>query len=460
MPERSRAKPEGCALGTPVARSDDAGAVFATAGHLAGSPRQRRDAVSAVPSAAAAPTAVPKPEPTLAVPPFDPVRINPVGWIRHAGTRVAALGPRRLLPAGVTAHCVVAPDARRALRFVHHVEDVQAFHADPAERAAALVRIAARGVPVRLADGGPGLEPLLGAELHALMTTDMRLADAGARERLSVGMRRAALRDHSLGARAHQSRLTPPANAAALPCVTVLLATRRPQFLRWALANVAMQDFPRLELVLALNDDGFSTDAVRQAIATLPCPVRVLRIATERPLGRVLDAASAVADGDLLTKMDDDDLYGSNHIWDLVLAREYSGAQLVAKAAETLYLARFDATVQRFLGGSETYRWRYLAGGTMMIGRRDLDGVGGWRPLPNGVDSALVADVRRAGGAVYRTHGIGYLMLRHGALHAWNADQAELMAGADAVHPGWHPALAGMEGAQAGPGDDPTPGTP
>ena len=127
------------------------------------------------------------------VPAFDPARFNPIGWLRHAGNRVAALGPLPLLPAGVTAHRVLAPTARWALRFVHHVEDVQTFHADPVERAGVLVRLAATGVPVCLADGGPGLEPLLGSELHALMNADMRNADAGARERLSVGMRRAAL---------------------------------------------------------------------------------------------------------------------------------------------------------------------------------------------------------------------------------------------------------------------------
>ena len=397
----------------------------------------------AMPQARAPGAAIEVPPP--AVPAFDAALVNPIGWLRRVGPRVAALGPRRLLPAGVTADRLVAPGARRALRFVHHVEDVRAFHAGPTERAGILVRLAATGVPVRLADGGVDLEQLLGAELHALMTTDMRLADHGARERLSVRMRRAALRDHSLGSPARQVCATVLDKPPEWPCVTVLLATRRPRFLGRALANVARQNYPCMELVLALHGDGFAEPAVNRATAMLSCRVQVLRIAAERPLGSVLNAAAAAAGGDLLTKMDDDDLYGGDHIWDLVLAREYSGAQLVAKAAETMYLVRSDATIQRFLGGSETYRWDHVAGGTMLIARGDLGRLGGWRPLCTGEDRALVADVRRAGGAVYRTHGVGYILVRHGVLHAWQVDEADLVAAADAVHEGWHPALADID---------------
>ena len=458
LSERAPATARTRALGAVIAvRGEQARAVFAAAGHLPCPPDIPPDVVLADSAAEAAnaiaPTVVLKQFLPLMVPAFDPARCNPIGWLRHAGNRVAALGPLRLLPAGVTAHRALAPTARRALRFIHHVEDVQAFHADPVERAGVLVRLAAMGVPVCLADGGPGLEPLLGSELHALMNADMRNADAGARERLSVGMRRAALRDHSLRSRARQvCTAAPGTTPPELPCVTVLLATRRPQFLQRALANVAAQDYPRLELVLALHGDGFARAAVRRAVASLSCPVNTIRRDGDRPLGDVLNAAATVGVGDLLTKMDDDDLYAAHHIWDLVLARQYSGAQLVAKAVETVYLTRTNTTVQQFLGGAETYRWPHLAGGAMMIARGDLERVGGWRPVRCGEDLALIADVRRTGGAVYRTHGVGYVLVRHTGEHTWDVEEADFSAGADAVHRGWHPALAGFEDGPAPPG--------
>ena len=115
--------------------------------------------------------------PALAVPAFDPGRWNPVGWTPNVEDRVGALGPLRLLPPDGAADRRVAPGEPGLLRRFHHVEDTAAFHATAVARAGVLVRLAAAGVPVRLADNGPvqgrELAALLGAELHGLMAADV-----------------------------------------------------------------------------------------------------------------------------------------------------------------------------------------------------------------------------------------------------------------------------------------------
>ena len=390
--------------------------------------------------------------PSLAVPAFDPGCWNPVGWTSNVEDRVGALGPLRLLAPDAAADRTAAPDKPGALRRFHHVEDMAAFHAGTAARAGVLVRLAAAGVPVRLADSaseqGRELAALLGVELHALMASGVRGAGLRARESLSIRMRRAALRDHALPARARQV-----AEAAGLPdpprppLVSVLLASRRPQLLAAALANVARQSWPRLELVLALHGGGFADDdAVRRASGVdrdFPHPVRLLRLDADLPLGTVLNAASEAATGTLLAKMDDDDLYGPDHILDLVLAHGYSGAGLVGKCPATVYLARSGRTVRCRRSPSETWS-RSIAGGTMLIARNDLLRAGGWRRAPRHVDRALVDDVLSAGGAVYRTHDEGYVLVRHGEGHTWTVDDGHFLDQAEEVRPGWHPALAGI----------------
>ena len=401
----------------------------------------------------AAPAVLLREAPALAVPAFDPALDNPIGWVREVEPRVAALGPPRLLPPAVRAHRAVRAGDGDALRHFHHLEDVAAFHAGAAERAGTLARLAARGVPVHLADRDRALEALLGPELHGLMTEAMRGAGAAAREARSIAARRAALRTHSLRARARQVCGAALADPPELARISVLLATRRPGRLAAALANVARQRYPRLELVLALHGPGFAADAVQRAGAGFPHPVKLLRLDASRPLGSVLNAAAGAAGGALLAKMDDDDLYGPEHLWDLALAREYSGAALVGKFPATVYLARGDRTVRRRRVRSETWS-SSISGGTMLIGRTDLERAGGWRRVPRHVDEALVEDVLRAGGGVYRTHDAGYLLVRHGDRHTWEADDAELLVAAEAVHRGWHPALAGIEDAPRpdGPG--------
>ena len=49
-----------------------------------------------------------------------------------------------------------------------------------------------------------------------------------------------------------------------------------------------------------------------------------------------------------------------------------------------------------------------------------------------------------AGGAVYRTHGSGFVLVRHGRGHAWGAGEAAFRTGADRVFAGWRPDLAGI----------------
>ena len=371
-------------------------------------------------------------------PVFDLRAYNPVGWRADVGDVVGALGPPTLLPPHVAAHCVVRRDALRRLRRLHHLEDTSAFHADIPARARDLVRLAAHGVLVHLADGDPRLEPLLGNRLFRLMTANARGLDACGREQLGVAMRRAALRDHSSWCHARQSR-------EQLPLVSILLATKRPAFLPWALANVARQTYPAVELVLALHGDGFAD--VDQCLANLPQPVQVLRLPAREPLGAVLDAAARSATGTLLAKMDDDDAYGADHLWDLVLAREYSQAQLVGKWLEFIYLSAADRTIRWRNGGGERYQTSPPAGGALLISAADLRSCGGWRKVPAGVDTQLAEDVLRAGGRVYRTHAIGFLLIRHRCQHTWNnraAAEESLVAKADHVWPGFQPDRAGV----------------
>lgn len=379
-----------------------------------------------------------------AMPTFNLRAYNPIGWQRDSGGETAALGPIEWLPSGVAAQRVVRRNDLRCLKSVHHLEDIQTFHSDIAVRASTLSRLAACGVAIHLADGDNRLQPLLGDDLYRLMTVDMNGMDAYARALLSVKMRRIALRGHSSFVRVHQNR------SERLPPVSILLATRRPQFLEYALDSVAKQSYPQLELVIALHGDGFE-DAERR-IAEFPRPVKTLRLPSSEPLGAILNAATQASDGVLLAKMDDDDVYDSDHIWDLVLAQNYSGAQLVGKGQEFVYLAASDQTIY-VREGHEGYGERYhaslsLAGGALLISRRDLDRVGGWRRVPAGVDSFLAEDVLRTGGRLYRTHGFGFMVMRHGFHHIWNSGDSSdewFLNIAGRIWASFRPDLAGID---------------
>ena len=404
------------------------------------------DAPLAGPRSGAPVVALSEAPPRLSVPAFDPRVDNPIGWDRDAGSVVGALGPLDLLPGGVVAHHAVRSDDREALRRIHHLEDVRAMHGGDLERAGTLARLAGAGVVVHLADGGPGLRAYLGPELHDLMTTGVRPGDLAARELLSIRMRRAALRDHSLGGRVRQLCEAVLPAPPLPPLVSVLMVTRRPAWLSAALSAVARQTYPRLELVLGLHGEGFTGVEPHVAgLGRLAKDVKVVRIDPRRSLGSALNAAAAASSGTLLAKMDDDEVYGAEHILDLVLAHEYSRAQLVGKGLQFVYLAGADRTV-RFLQGRAETRWTtpggHVAGGGLLLARDDLDRVGGWRDVPLGEDRALQEDLVSRGGSVYRTHGAGFMHVRHGRGHTWDVADEWFLLHAETVSTGWDPTLA------------------
>ena len=384
-------------------------------------------------------------EPTAATPAFDAEQVNPAHWPAPL-RRAAALGPRKALPIGhTTSRKVDAADFARARRY-HHLDDVAAYHANAQARAGAVAALAASGAMVRLADGGVEVAGLLGERLFALLT-DPRIETApeAEREALSVEMRREALRTHSLRARARQVCEAASVDVEPLPRVSVLLATRRPDRVADAVASVAAQTYPRIELVLAAHGDGFDRARLEALAAGSGPDARVLAVPAGRVLGEVLNEALDHSRGELVTKFDDDDYYGPEHVWDLVLAHEYSGATLVGKAAEYVYLEGADRTLRRFRGSAERFGSKLtLAGGAMIIARRDIDAVVGWQPVPSGVDQALMDDVVAGGGRLYRTHGRGYLLVRHAGGHTWEADDEYFLEQAAEVHDGCDLRFAGV----------------
>jgi GT2 family glycosyltransferase len=185
---------------------------------------------------------------------------------------------------------------------------------------------------------------------------------------------------------------------------------------RFAMSQVARQRGVDAELVLGLH--GVPVSKVEEAVRSVPFPVTVCEADASVPLGTVLNMAFARASGTFVTKMDDDDWYGPDHLADLALAHLYTGADLLGSAAEFVHLEQIGVTVQRGRH-SECFR-DSVAGGTLFMTRGLFETVGGFRPVPKSVDSELCRAVRAAGGRIYQIHGLGYILRRRAAVgHTW-----------------------------------------
>ncbi|MDW3216948.1 MAG: hypothetical protein R8G01_23355 [Ilumatobacteraceae bacterium] len=270
--------------------------------------------------------------------------------------------------------------------------------------------------------------------------------DLGAAIAAGVGRSRHARELHSIrGRRSAMHLLDRRAGCADPPGVSVLLATKRPADIERAVGLVARQRGVRVQLLVGLHGSEWSDGTSRRLEALGPSDTTVQRFGAEQPFGDVLAALTGHARHALVAKWDDDDWYGIDHLGDLCLAYRYSGADVVGKAAEFVYLEGSDLTIRRFAYGAESYS-RTLAGGTLLTSTGWLERVGGWRPVARGVDRELLDATRRLGGTAYRTHGFQYVLRRRGGdVHTWAEPDRRFRSVATERRPGLDLAFADVE---------------
>ncbi|RYU14511.1 glycosyltransferase [Nocardioides iriomotensis] len=364
----------------------------------------------------------------LALGPLDHRTLNPVGFKRQHRQPLAHLvahdDPTRLTLRTAKGDRVL--DARHgpSEADLDGIRRLAAVHVGwtgargPHAYARVVAGLAMAGVPL-VADEVPAwAHGLLDPALVALLTAGPRdLDDIVEREAHSIRLRRTALAAHgaagwhrAAGA-AHGLQTTPP------PTVSVLLPTRRPEQVAFALRQVARQRDVDLELVLVTH--GFTAaEADLVAFRATGTPLTVLEAPGDEPFGAILNRAVRAASGDVLLKVDDDDWYGRDFVADLLLARDYSGAEVVGTPPEFTFVEPLWLTVRR-QDATEAHR-PVVAGGTMLMDRGTVAAIGGFRETRKYVDAGLLRAVTDAGGTVYRSHGHGYVLRRGAQGHTWD----------------------------------------
>jgi hypothetical protein len=290
-------------------------------------------------------------------------------------------------------------------------------------RARLIVELACGGVPL-VGELTAADRELVGAGLaNAISAAGASdVADNLRRERHSLRVRREALAQHSPRGWWCTVGSQLAIDIRSRPTVSVLLPSNRPDDVVAAASSVDGQEGVEVELVVGLHGSHMPVDLEARIREVFPGELVVCRCDDDLNLGQVMNVLTEAATGELVSKWDDDDWYESQHLADLVRALEYSGAGLVGKAAEFVYLETLDLTVRRFAAGSE--RWSTtIAGGTLLLTRAELVETG-WAEVPRQVDRRLIDELQTRGRRIYRSHGFGYVLRRRSADmtgHTWAA---------------------------------------
>lgn len=347
------------------------------------------------------------------------------------GDRLNFIAPERSTQLTSWSHPDRLPFDSLRIRELRRVEAIDLSGVAVADRAAELrlygrlTELAATGIilhslPERLTLAPQILGDTLAASLRRPYTTSLGLI----RDLRSVPQRREAmtrfggvfeLADHlqTLGHR-------------LLPTVSLVMSSMRPQRSVPVLRALAAQRYPHLEIVVGVHGNADSAGEFDDVAKE--CGALVRRYDKSVPFGSVLADTARRAGGDLVMKVDDDDIYGPDFVGDLVLAYLYSNADIVGKTTEYLFLEDVQQLVHRTFH-VEDYRLQ-LAGGAMMLSQAMLNEIGGWRPTFNSTDRSVLIRVGNCGGTGYRTQSLGYVYVRHADGHTWARNESQLVRNA------------------------------
>lgn len=223
--------------------------------------------------------------------------------------------------------------------------------------------------------------------------------------------------------------LTPRLGLVSLPpidrSVSVVLASKRPdgasRLLRW-MTEVEGAELEPI-LVVDYDPDELDGELVRRAGA------RVIRQAADQTLGDCLNVGVDLATAAYVAKVDDDDHYGRNYFLDLLLAAEYSRADITGKQSHLQYFEVVDRTVLRYPGSEHRFT-DFVSGSTFLIRRSVFDHV----RFPSrrvSEDTRFLERARDAGLSIYAADRFNYVSMRRTDLeeHTWAAAHDELLEG-------------------------------
>ncbi len=214
------------------------------------------------------------------------------------------------------------------------------------------------------------------------------------------------------------------------PSVSALVPTIRPEQIEHVFKTLADQVGVLAQLVLLTH--GFELPIGELAHLQEKYGVEdvvLLTAGRDVSLGECLNRCVAASTGQVLTKMDDDDHYGSNYLSDQLFALQYSGADIVGKQAHYMHLETSNATILRF--GHKEHRFTDFVMGPTIVGHKRTFLEIPFPELGTGEDTGFLRNARDAGFQIYSSDRFNFYQVRSGNGHTWQVNDAEMLASGD-----------------------------
>ncbi|WP_346874931.1 glycosyltransferase [Rothia sp. (in: high G+C Gram-positive bacteria)] len=227
-----------------------------------------------------------------------------------------------------------------------------------------------------------------------------------------------------------------PRSFVANPKVSVIAPTMRPGQIKHIFETVGRQKGVRAQLVLLTHGFELSQDAAQKLAQQ--CGVADLVVVYGSPelsLGSCLNLLVEHAAGDVLAKMDDDDIYGDFYLVDSVRALMFSGADVVGKNAHYMYLKNLNITILR--RPEREHQFTDFIAGPTITGWASVFKKHPFEDRTTGEDTAFLQSVVNSGGTIYAADKYSFIQQRTiSSDHTWQVDDYHLLANGTASYYG------------------------
>ena len=223
---------------------------------------------------------------------------------------------------------------------------------------------------------------------------------------------------------------------SAYPTLSVVIATVRPNDLENILNQMLKQTMPTFELLLGLHNIDLNSKhkSLISKLKSRKVSVSHIKFAKSATLGEILSTLCEKSKGEFISKIDDDDYYGPEHLRDLLDTALDTEAEVVGRAMNYVYLEPLSLSVRRFSpnGIQAVELWSdWVCGGTILVKRAAAKAAGWFGNGTTAVDKYLLSHVSANGGKIYRTFGAGYIYRRSFTAHTYVTNYSKYLNNAN-----------------------------
>jgi len=213
--------------------------------------------------------------------------------------------------------------------------------------------------------------------------------------------------------------------------LSMIISCKRPNKLIQFFKLMSNQNFKNFEVLLARHNFNYkekveSDITIRKYQLETGISVRVFDFSNEIVISDILNFLINCSKYEFITKIDDDDIYGPNHLLELVCFGVYTEASFLGKSPMFFYNAStndlyFDLKQNLFFDASDE-----ISGSSMLFKKTEILKLGGVPYCTKNPDYVLRQLYKNRGLKIFRIYGLNHVIYRtsdESHNHTWSDDE-------------------------------------